>query len=134
MLEKKVYFWKFLKGETMLNFVICDDNSHTIDNLKSMLEKSFIKHDLDWNIVFTTTKADKLLDYVAEHKCDVIILDINLHSTLNGLDIAGKIREYNRESYLIFTILISIIIGILIKIFTCLTRKFRYTIFYLFVT
>ena len=35
---------------------------------------------------------------------------------------------------LIFTILISIIIGILIKIFTCLTRKFRYTIFYLFVT
>ena len=87
----------------MLNFVICDDNSHTIDNLKSMLEKSFMKYDLDWNIVFTSTKADELLNYVAENKCDVIILDINLHSKLNGLDIADKIREYNRESYLIFT-------------------------------
>ena len=87
----------------MLNFVLCDDNSHTLSNLTSMLEKQFMKFDLDWNVSFTTTDADELISYVSNNKADVIMLDINLHSKLNGLDVAAKIREFNRESYLIFT-------------------------------
>ena len=45
----------------MLNFLICDDNEHSIENLKSKLETLFIKYDLDWKITHTATNASDLL-------------------------------------------------------------------------
>ena len=87
----------------MLNFLICDDNEHSIENLKSKLETLFIKYDLDWKITHTATNASDLLKYMYKNKIDVVLLDINLHSKLNGLDVAEKIREFNRDCYLIFT-------------------------------
>ena len=87
----------------MLNFVICDDNSNILNKLSHMLESIFMEHSLDAQIAFSTSSADKLLEYVSNHKIDVLILDINLHNDKSGLEIAQTLRKSNKNCYIIFT-------------------------------
>ena len=87
----------------MLNFVICDDNLNILDKLSIMLEKLFVKHDYDAKIAFKTNDVDELLAYVTKNKFNVLILDINLRSDITGLEIAEKVRSFNKDCYLIFT-------------------------------
>lgn len=76
----------------MLNFVICDDNINTLNKLSLMFESIFMKHDLEAKIAFKTTNETELLSYLNENLIDVLILDINLNSTSNGIELA-KILE-----------------------------------------
>ena len=86
-----------------MNFVLCDDNSKLLDNLSKMLEIIFIKHSFDAQIVFSTSNAKELIDYIEKNnKMDVLILDINLHSDMTGLQIAQLVRKHNKNCYIIF--------------------------------
>ena len=87
----------------MLNFVVCDDNKVILDRLVKMLENIFIKNDLDAKVLFYTTSASKLQDYIDNNSIDVLILDIDLKSKYSGLEIAKQIRERNKNVYLIFS-------------------------------
>lgn len=87
----------------MLNFLICDDSLNTLNQISQMLEKIFLKNDLEANIVLKTTNETDLFNFLEKHYVDVLILDIQLHSTCTGLDIANKIRQYNKDCYIIFT-------------------------------
>ena len=87
----------------MLNFIICDDNIHILNKLSKMLESIFIKHNFEANIAFTSTTANEVLDFVNSNKTDVLILDINLKSNITGLELARKVRETNKNCYIIFT-------------------------------
>ena len=87
----------------MLNFVICDDNLTVLNKLSHMLESIFMKNDLEAKIAFKTTKDTELISYLKENPIDVLILDINLHSKFNGLEIANLVRKKNKDFYIIFT-------------------------------
>lgn len=86
----------------MLNFILCDDNLNTLNQISKMLEAIFAKNDFEANISLKTTRASEILDFVYTNSVDVIILDIQLHSNINGLDIANKIREFNKDCYIVF--------------------------------
>ena len=86
----------------MLNFVLCDDNVKVLDKLSVMLETIFIKNDLDAKISFKTTNEDDLLTFTMSNIIDVLILDIDLKSKNNGIELANTIREYNKDCYIIF--------------------------------
>ena len=87
----------------MLNFVICDDNINILNKLSKMLENIFMKNNYEAEVSFVSNNADKLLEYVCLNKTDVIILDINLKSNKNGIDLAEEIRKRNNNAYIIFT-------------------------------
>lgn len=87
----------------MLNFALCDDNLTFLNKMSYMLENIFIKHDYKARIAFKSNNAKDLLDFVQNNHIDVLILDINLNSNMNGLDLAEKIRAINKDLYLIFT-------------------------------
>lgn len=86
----------------MLKFVVCDDNKNTLKRISMMLESIFIKNDLDSKIVFKTHLETELLNYIENNLIDVLILDIQLSSKSTGLDIANKIRKFNKDCYIIF--------------------------------
>ena len=86
----------------MINFVLCDDNARLLNKLKIFLESIFMKYDLDAYVSYITTNASDLLNFVNSNKVDVLFLDIDLNSKLNGIDIAKDIRKYNKDIYLIF--------------------------------
>ena len=87
----------------MLNFAICDDNLNILDKLEKMLEIIFIKNNFEASVCFKTDDTEAILDYIRENKIDVIMLDINLKSNKNGLDLAEEIRKINKDIYIIFT-------------------------------
>lgn len=87
----------------MLSFVICDDNSNTLNQISKMLGTIFVKNDFDANISFKTTSEKELLNYINHNSVDILVLDIQLNSKSTGLDIANKVREHNKNCYIIFT-------------------------------
>lgn len=86
----------------MLNFVICDDNVNILDKIEKMLENIFAKHSFDALVSFKSDDFDDILNYVDEHKTDVLILDINLKFGKTGLEIAETVRKKNKDAYIIF--------------------------------
>lgn len=86
----------------MLNFAVCDDNETILARLVKMLEGIFIENNLDAEISFSSSTATKLLEYANNNHIDVLILDINFKSEYSGLELAKKIRENNKNLYLIF--------------------------------
>lgn len=86
----------------MVKFVLCDDNLNLLTKLKEMIELIFLRNDFDAKIVFSTTSPKKLLDFLDNNDANVLFLDIDLKSQLNGIDIAKKIRKTNKSLYLIF--------------------------------
>lgn len=87
----------------MLNFVICDDNQNMLDKFSKMFDKIFISNNIDANITFQSTNPTEILDFSKSHNVDVLVLDIQLKSNMSGLDLAEKIREFNKDCYIIFT-------------------------------
>lgn len=87
----------------MLNFVLCDDNQSILKRLEKMIDSILINNKLSGQVVFSTTNPDNLLNYIAFHPFDVVILDIDLKSNLSGIDLANTIRTRNKKSYIIFS-------------------------------
>lgn len=87
----------------MLNFVICDDNQNMLNKLSKMFDTIFISNNIDANITFQSTNPIEILDFAKSHNVDVFVLDIQLKSNMSGLELAEKIREFNKDSYIVFT-------------------------------
>lgn len=87
----------------MLNFIICDDNQNVLNKISHIFESVFMKYDLEAQIAFKTTNTNELLSYLNENPIDVLVLDINLNSKLNGIEIANKLRKEHKKCYIIFT-------------------------------
>ena len=87
----------------MLKFVICDDNKSVLDRLDKMLNSIFIRHDLNSSIVFSSTNALDVVNYINTNPVDVLILDINLNSKITGCDIADIARKKSKDTYIIFS-------------------------------
>lgn len=87
----------------MLNFVICDDNQNMLSKLSKMFDTIFISNNIDASIVFQSTNPEEILDFTKSHSVDVFILDIQLKSKMSGIELAEKIREFNKSCYIIFT-------------------------------
>lgn len=87
----------------MINFAIIDDNKKILKSLSHKLESIFINYELDAQVSFTTTNANNLISYFRENKVDVLFLDIDLKSSLTGLELAEHIRKFNKNCYFIFS-------------------------------
>ena len=86
----------------MLNFVICDDNTSVLGKLRQMLDKIFAIQNISANVVFQSTNPYEVLDFVSNNQVNVLVLDIDLKSSISGLELASKIRENNKSLYIIF--------------------------------
>lgn len=87
----------------MLNFVLCDDNVSFLNNFEKALNNLILKNDFDAKVSFKSSNISEVLDYMKSNKVDVLFLDIQLKSNENGIDIAEKIRNTNKDIYFIFT-------------------------------
>ena len=86
----------------MLNFALCDDNIAILNKLTKSLESIFIKNDIDAKISLKASTPDEIFNFAKNNVIDVLILDINLKSTISGCDIADAIRKKNKKVYIIF--------------------------------
>jgi len=87
----------------MMNFVLCDDDKAILSCLVKNLETVFLKHEIKARVAFKTHCPMKLLEYSTRNTMDVLFLDIDLKSNMDGLQIAERIRENDKNVSLIFS-------------------------------
>ena len=80
----------------MLNIVLCDNNLAYLNNLEKAINKLIIKNGFCADIGFKSDDVSKVSNYIRDNSVDVLFLDAS------GIDIAKKIREYNKSMYIIF--------------------------------
>lgn len=86
----------------MLKVVLCDDNASALKTLSIMLNNIFIRHDIEAKIESSFTNPNELLSYTNSNDIDILFLDIDLKSDINGIEAASKFRETNKSAYIIF--------------------------------
>lgn len=84
----------------MLNFVICDD-THS-QSIRDIIEPIIDELNIG-KIVMVEKSPDKVVEYIKNNKAaTVYFLDIELNSSINGIDMARLIREKDSSSYIVF--------------------------------
>lgn len=86
----------------MLNFIVCDDNSKTLEEVSEVIDQEMMKNNiryekylfLDYDFNFMKLTKDEI-------GSKIYILDIETKN-MSGIDVARKIREYDMESVIIF--------------------------------
>lgn len=86
----------------MLNIVICDDNERVLNNTKLMVEKILSRNMIEGRVVYTAAMPDDVLAFCSKNDVNVVIVDIDLKSEMNGMALAQALREKDRKLYIIF--------------------------------
>lgn len=78
-----------------MKIAVCDKDAEYLQKLKLMLTEIFAENNLQAEMnCFTDSKT--FLAYLAEHKVDMVILDLVLDK-LNGIEAARKMRQLQGE-------------------------------------
>lgn len=86
----------------MLNIVICDDNERVLNNTKLIVEKILNRNMIEGRVVHTATMPEDVLTFCSKNDVNVVIIDIDLKSEMNGMALAQALRERERRLYIIF--------------------------------
>lgn len=86
----------------MFKVILCDDNTYSLHTLSAMLQSIFDKNDIDAKIENIFTNPNELLSYTENNEVDILFLDIDLKSDINGIELAAKFRKKNKSAYIIF--------------------------------
>ncbi len=87
----------------MIKFALCDDSQNILDKLSIMLSDIFKEEKFDAVVEYTTTSTSSMLEYLTNHKIDVILLDININTNKDGLNLAESLRKFDKNTYIIFS-------------------------------
>lgn len=84
----------------MLNFIICDDTD--AQSIREKVEPIIQELELG-EIAMAENNPNKVFEYIEANKSpSVYFLDIELNTSINGIDVARLIREKDESSYIIF--------------------------------
>lgn len=87
----------------MLKVFLCEDNKEQILRLEKYIRDIIIIEDLDMVFELATDNPDVILDKIKENSRNgIYILDIDLKSYINGIELADQIRRYDSNGFIIF--------------------------------
>lgn len=88
----------------MLDFVILDDDATHNVNTNKRLQLIFEKYAMEAYIALETTKPEEVREYALSNNTpnNVYLLDVNIQSSINGIDVANIIREHDVAAYIVF--------------------------------
>lgn len=87
----------------MLPVYLCEDNINQLKQYEKIIANYILMEDLDMQIVCTASTPEELLRKLTESlKPCLYFLDIDLSSSLDGFDLAEKIRCQDPRGFLVF--------------------------------
>ena len=92
-----------LKGLLYMHFVILDDLEPHLDLMRTRLEAVCASLGIQAEIGLETRDAQKVLEYARQAPEETVwLLDIALNGELNGIELCRRVREMNRNAYVIY--------------------------------
>lgn len=87
----------------MLKVFICEDNIEYRQVLENIVEKCILIEDLYMELEESYACPNDLINYIKnKHVNGIYLLDIDLNSNINGIQLAQEIRKYDPRGYIIF--------------------------------
>lgn len=86
----------------MLEFILVDDEKDMRDKERQIINDILLKTDLSYEIKEFSSLTNELKNVIISNNPKVYILDIDLNSKINGLDIGKYIRSYDWDSELLY--------------------------------
>lgn len=91
-----------MEDETLLEIVICEDNKKYLEFIAENIAAVLEEHKISGSVVLQCDSPLQVESFLAANMPNVYFLDIDLNSTLNGLDLAAIIHEKLPEAYIVF--------------------------------
>ncbi|UJW58024.1 response regulator transcription factor [Bacillus sp. A116_S68] len=85
-----------------MNVIICENETHHREFLQSVITQYAMLYQPSIEIALSTAQPEHILDYVNKQRADCYFLDIELGSTITGMDLARMIRERDPFAQIIF--------------------------------
>lgn len=87
----------------MLKIFVCEDNVKQQENLKKIINNILIIENYDIELSLITSNPYELLDNIKNtDSTGIYFLDVDLHSDINGIQLAEKIRQYDPRCFIVF--------------------------------
>jgi len=87
-----------------INIAICEDKQVILNNIKTSIEKIIKQNSIDGKVSIVTNNPKNILEYAknSTQGVNVYFLDINLGTSMNGLELAKQIRSFDPACYISF--------------------------------
>lgn len=88
----------------MYSIIVCEDDPTQLHAISTTIKNFVLFHEEDFDNSFSTPNPEKCLDYLKSHNIQngIYLLDIDLGTSMNGIDLAEQIRKLDVESEIIF--------------------------------
>jgi two-component system response regulator AgrA len=86
----------------VLEILICEDNVEYLNELSDYISRSIQENNIPGKIVSKTTNPIQVLEYFKSNNPNVLFLDIDLSSKINGIDLALKLKEEGNRPYIVY--------------------------------
>ena len=88
----------------MLRVFICEDDTIQRKKLERIIQRYILIEELDMQLQLSTADPFEILTYLNEHPqtAGVFFLDVDLRSTINGIQLGSQIRNLCIDGKIIF--------------------------------
>ena len=87
----------------MLNVYICEDDKKQLARITKAVENTILIEELDIKVVLSTTDPYEVLKHVeCSTNTGIYFLDVELNSSIDGIELASKIRNYDSRGFITF--------------------------------
>ncbi|MCL1935579.1 MAG: LytTR family DNA-binding domain-containing protein [Defluviitaleaceae bacterium] len=89
----------------MLNIYICEDDDNQRENISKFIHNYLIFKEIDSNLLLSTNNPEEVIHMYNQNNLNyaLFFLDINLNSSMNGIELASEIKKINRsKTFIVF--------------------------------
>ncbi len=87
----------------MLKAFVCEDNQNQREKLTKIIEDIILIENYDIDLALSTSDPYELIDNIkGTSNTGIYFLDVDLHSDINGIQLAEKIRKHDPRGFIIF--------------------------------
>ncbi len=88
----------------MIKIYICEDIEEQKNRIRGIVKDIILEEKLDMTIEIASQNPMEVLNKAKENDKDISLyfLDVDLHSNINGIALASKIREFDERGFIVF--------------------------------
>lgn len=87
----------------MLKIFICEDNKVQREKFENIIKNIIIIENYDMDLQLSTDNPFEIINYIESNNTSgLYFLDVDLHSDINGIQLAEKIRNYDPRGFIVF--------------------------------
>lgn len=87
----------------MLKIFVCEDNKEQRERFTKIIEDVILIEDYDMEVTLATENPNDIIECISEASTSgLYFLDVDLKSSMNGIELAKRIREYDPRGFIVF--------------------------------